>query len=99
MCILYLKFNGIGAMNPLVIECGMKRPNILFMSFGFIARKNFNYFAFQFCYFERTWWRLFQKRVVRTKLDIYDVIIVDFQDILYSRILINQYYAMTSSIK
>jgi hypothetical protein len=21
--------------------------------------------------FERTWWRLFQKRVVRTKLDIY----------------------------
>jgi hypothetical protein len=22
-------------------------------------------------YFERTWWRLFQKRLVRTKCDIY----------------------------
>jgi hypothetical protein len=22
-------------------------------------------------YFERTWWRLFQKRVVRTKFDVY----------------------------
>jgi hypothetical protein len=25
-------------------------------------------------YFERTWWRLFQKRVVRTKFDIYFLI-------------------------
>ena len=26
-------------------------------------------------YYERTWWRLFQKRVVRTKLDIYGFIV------------------------
>jgi hypothetical protein len=26
-------------------------------------------------YSERTWWRLFQKRVARTKFDIYDFII------------------------
>ena len=25
-------------------------------------------------YFERTWWRLFQKRIVRTKFDIYGFI-------------------------
>ena len=30
-----------------------------------------NYLAFQSLDFERTWWKLFQKRVVRTKLDIY----------------------------
>ena len=30
-----------------------------------------NYLAFQPFNFERTWWRLFQKRVVRTKFDIY----------------------------
>ena len=30
-----------------------------------------NYFAFQYFDIERTWWRLFQKRVVRSKLDIY----------------------------
>ena len=29
------------------------------------------YLAFQSFYFERTWWRLFQKLVVRTKFDIY----------------------------
>ena len=29
------------------------------------------YWAFQHFDFERTWWRLFQKRVVRTKFDIY----------------------------
>ena len=30
-----------------------------------------NYLAFQYFDIERTWWRLFQRRVVRTKLDIY----------------------------
>ena len=29
-----------------------------------------DYLAFQFVDFERTWWRLFQEHVVRTKLDI-----------------------------
>jgi len=29
------------------------------------------YLAFQSFDFERTWWRLFQKRVVRTKFDIF----------------------------
>jgi hypothetical protein len=31
-----------------------------------------NYLAFQSFEFERTWWSLFQKRVVRIKFDIYD---------------------------
>ena len=35
------------------------------------SRRPLNYFAFQPFDFERTWWRLFQKRVVCTKLDIY----------------------------
>jgi len=38
---------------------------------GFIAPKSVNYFAFQSFDFERTWWRFFQKRVVRTKFGIY----------------------------
>jgi hypothetical protein len=29
-------------------------------------------------YYERTWWRLFQKRVVRIKLDIYVFILRSF---------------------
>ena len=41
------------------------------MPFGFIAPKTLNYLAFQYSDFERTWWRLFQKRVVRTKFDLY----------------------------
>jgi hypothetical protein len=44
--------------------------------FGFTAPKTLNYLAFQSFDFGRTWWRLFQKRVVRTKFDIYDFIIL-----------------------
>ena len=33
--------------------------------------------AFQLFDFERTWWRLFQKRLVRTKLDFYVFIILE----------------------
>ena len=33
-----------------------------------------NYLSFQSFNFERTWWRLFQKRVVHTKFDIYGFI-------------------------
>ena len=44
----------------------------LLRSFGFPAPKRLlSYLAFQSFDFEGTWWRLFQKRVVRTKLDIY----------------------------
>jgi hypothetical protein len=38
---------------------------------GFIAPKTLNYLVFQSFDFEHTWWRLFQKRVVRTNFDIY----------------------------
>jgi len=51
-------------------------PYIMFRPFGFIGHKALNYLAFQSFDFERTWWRLFQKRVVRTKYDIY-VFILD----------------------
>jgi len=33
--------------------------------------KLLNYLAFQYFDIEHTWWRLFQKRVVCTKFDIY----------------------------
>jgi hypothetical protein len=42
-----------------------------FRPFGFIAPKTLNYLSFQSFDFERTWWRLFRKRVLRTKFDIY----------------------------
>ena len=38
---------------------------------GFISPKTLNYLAFQSFDFERTWWRLFQKRVERTRFDMY----------------------------
>jgi hypothetical protein len=34
--------------------------------------KLFKFIRFPIYWFERTWWRLFQKRVLSTKLDIYD---------------------------
>ena len=48
---------------------------ILLSPFGFIAPKNLNYLAFKSFDFEHTWWSLFQKRVMRTKFDIYIFII------------------------
>jgi hypothetical protein len=55
-----------------------------FRPFGCIAPKTFDYLAFQSFDVERTWWRLFQKRVVRTKFDIYLFIFI----MLYVAILI-----------
>ena len=42
---------------------------ILCRPFGFIAPKALDYLLFQSFDFERTWWWLFQKRVVHTKFD------------------------------
>ena len=39
--------------------------------FGLITPKTLYYLTFQSFDFERTWWRLFQKRDARTKFDIY----------------------------
>jgi hypothetical protein len=50
----------------------------VFMPFGFIAGKYFNYMTFQSFDFEDTWWRIFQKRVMRTKFDIYVFIFIYF---------------------
>jgi len=49
----------------------ISRLAILFRPFGCIAPKTLNYLAFQSFDLKRTWWRLFQKRVVCTKFDIY----------------------------
>jgi hypothetical protein len=46
-----------------------------FFIFGFIPSKPLNHLAFQYFDIERTWGRLFQKRVMSTKFDIYDFII------------------------
>jgi hypothetical protein len=63
------------------VKCLIKPPDltffilsilsILFRPFGFIAPKTLSYLAFQSFDFARTGRRLFQKRVVRTKFDIY----------------------------
>jgi hypothetical protein len=37
----------------------------------------YRYFGFKYYGFERTWWRLLQKRVVRTKFDIYVFIVIE----------------------
>jgi hypothetical protein len=47
----------------------------MFRPFYFIAPKT--YLAFQSFDFERTWWRLFQKRVVHTKFDIFVFILTN----------------------
>ena len=44
---------------------------ILFRLFGFIVPKALYCLDFQSIDFKRTWWRLFQKRVVNTKFEIY----------------------------
>ena len=44
---------------------------IMFNPFGFIAPKTLSYMTFQSFDFELTWWRFFQKGVVRTKCDFY----------------------------
>jgi hypothetical protein len=49
--------------------------DILFRPFGFIAFKTLNYLFFQSFCFDHTWWRLFRKRVMRVKFDIYVFII------------------------
>ena len=43
---------------------------IQFIAFSFLPNKAFN-LAFQSFGVERTWWRLFQKRAMRTKFDTY----------------------------
>ena len=43
----------------------------VFSPFGFLAHRDLKLLAFPIFDFDRTWWRLFQKRVVRIKLDIY----------------------------
>ena len=45
------------------------------MPFGFIAFKALNSLVFQSFDFERTWGKLFQKHVARSKFDIYVYII------------------------
>jgi hypothetical protein len=42
---------------------------LLFMLFGLIPPTTLNYVALKS--FERTWWRLFQKRLVSTKFEIH----------------------------
>jgi hypothetical protein len=39
--------------------------------FGYYSKTLLCYLAFQYFDIEHTWWRLFQKRVMRTKFDIY----------------------------
>jgi hypothetical protein len=40
-------------------------------NFAFIVPKHYNLFGYSVVDFERSWWRLFQRLVVRTKSDIY----------------------------
>jgi hypothetical protein len=54
----------------LVWECIIMWKKV-FRAFGFMAPKTLNYFVFQSFDFEHTWWRLFPKCVLHTKIDIY----------------------------
>jgi hypothetical protein len=56
---------------------------ILFRPFGFIAPKPLNYLVFESFDFERTWWGLFRRHVVRTKFAIYIFIITIEQNFSY----------------
>jgi hypothetical protein len=56
------------------------------MPISCIAPKTLNYLAFQSFDFERTWWRLFQKRDVRTKFDIYVFFFIDYVKVLFDTI-------------
>jgi len=53
--------------------------------FSFIAPKTLNYLTFQPFDFEFTWWRLFQKHVVRIKFDIY--VLLDVRSRLKSHLV------------
>ena len=44
---------------------------LVFMLFGSFAPTTLNYLALKSFDFERTWWRLFQKRLVSTKFEIH----------------------------
>jgi hypothetical protein len=48
---------------------------------------NFKYLGFQSFDFERTRWRLFQKRVVRAKFDIYVLLQLNFKLLSYNTII------------
>jgi hypothetical protein len=61
----------------------------LFRPFGFIALKTLNYLAFHSFDFEHTWWRLFQKPVVRITFDIYFIITPGFSGIRSIQYLIS----------
>jgi hypothetical protein len=55
----------------------------LWMPFGFLAPKNFkNILAFKYFVFEPTWWRLFKKRVVHTKFDVFVLMKVETEVII-----------------
>ena len=56
---------------------------MLLRPFGFIAPKPLNYLVFESFDFERTWWELFRKHVVRTKFAIYIFIMSNEQNFSY----------------
>jgi hypothetical protein len=55
--------------------------------FCFIVSKTLNYLAFQSFDFELTWWRFFQKDVVRTNCDFYVLYSIDQSVSSSSRVL------------
>ena len=61
--------------------------------------QNFKLFDFPFFWYYRIWWRLFQKRLVRTTFDIYVFIIVIFKFtlLLMDQALRNQLEHLSSS--
>ena len=70
----------------------------LFYIKQFTCSQNFlNYLAFHPFDFERTWWKLFQKRIVRTKFDIY-VFIPTKYNILLCKIILYTFFIIDISI-
>jgi hypothetical protein len=56
------------------------------------SQRLFGYFALQSFDIDRTWWRLFQKPVVGTKLDVYVLIAITEVDISTGRLLVPESY-------
>ena len=77
----------------------------LFRPFGFIAPKTLIYLAFQSFDCKHTCWRLFQKRVARTKFDIYvfiSILLYNFYSFfsfaVYSQFALFEYMVVLSNI-
>jgi len=72
-----LKCSGrVSSSSPCVTPVMLLTTYIYILYMNEELKCKLSYFAFQSLDIKRTWWGLSQKRIVRTKLDIYGLIII-----------------------